>query len=182
MKLNERFHSALRIGSSVYPSVAGGTGAQVGVHPAKGIPVFVCNAGRSTMESGHQSGTLLSASDRRTFKYTGVYKVGVMWPACAPIRKRARFGLCLRVLSPMPRGKEISSSAVPASVSSRGQYVYHPKSNPILPGPSPTRAFMAMQLADMGMKVGTPVRFRKKSAVYFRGGRALSGTLLLSVR
>ena len=129
VKLNERFIPPYESGASLYirPLLVG-TGAQVGVHPAKEylFVVFVTPVVLTSREGSPPIRTLLSANMTVPHLWAQVSTrwAAIMRPACAPIRKRTIW-LCLRVLSGC-QGKEIHRRVRCCQLLRyQGQYVYH---------------------------------------------------------
>ena len=116
VKLNERFIPPYESGASLYirPLLIG-TGAQVGVHPAKEylFVVFVTPVG-PYFKGGFSTNpyVIIREFDRAAPLGTGIYKVGVTTPpACVPIRKRTIWVMLASSIW-MPRKRSTSMNAV----------------------------------------------------------------------
>ena len=143
VKLNERFIPPYESGASLYirPLLVG-TGAQVGVHPAKEylFVVFVTPVG-PYFKGGFSTNpyVIIREYDRAAPLGTGVYKVGGNYAACAPIRKRTIWAMPASSIW-MPRKRNTSTSAVlPTSSVSRTIRISLRNPLPFF-RPSPTRA------------------------------------------
>ena len=126
VKLNERFIPPYESGASLYirPLLVG-TGAQVGVHPAKEylFVVFVTPVG-PYFKGGFSTNpyVIIREYDRAAPLGTGVYKVGGNYAASLRANKKAHD---LRVLSGC-QGKEIHRRVRCCQLLRyQGQYVYH---------------------------------------------------------
>ena len=134
VKLNERFIPPYESGASLYirPLLVG-TGAQVGVHPAKEylFVVFVTPVG-PYFKGGFSTNPYVIIREYTRW-------AAIMRPACAPIRKRTIWAMPASSIW-MPRKRNTSTSAV-LPTSSVSRTIRISLRNPLLFfRPSPTRA------------------------------------------